>query len=349
MKPSTLRTPAALADAGLIPAGSIPAMETVAQRYAIAVPTAVAALIEKDNPADPIARQYLPDIRELETSPADLADPIGDRKHTPVEGLVHRYPDRVLLKIVHTCPVYCRFCFRREMVGPGREPSLTPQAIERALGYIKLNTGIREVIFTGGDPFILAPHRIRRLTDAVDAIGHIQRIRWHTRVPVVDPERIDESFAAATKPQRARLAIAIHANHPREFTPTAKRALYHLRKASAELLSQSVLLRGVNDDIATLSALLDAFTESEIAPYYLHHADLAPGTAHFRTTIREGIALMRALGKRHPHAALPTYVLDLPGGFSKVNLMGNDANETAPGHWRMRDDKGRWHEYLETQ
>lgn len=348
MKPATLRTPAALAAAGLIPTGSVSAMEAVAQRYAIAVPPAITALLDRENPADPLARQYLPDIRELEAAPEDLADPIGDRKHTPVEGIVHRYQDRVLFKVVHTCPVYCRFCFRREMVGPGREPSLTPQAIERALGYIMAQTGVREVIFTGGDPFILAPHRIQKLTAAVDAIGHIQRIRWHTRVPVVEPDRIDADFAAATKPRRARLAIAIHANHPREFTQAAKLALSRLRQAGANLLSQSVLLRGVNDDVDTLSALLDAFKASEVMPYYLHHADRAPGTGHFRTSISEGIALMRALAKRHPHAALPTYVLDLPGGFSKVNLMGDDARQPAPGHWRMRDHHGQWHDYVET-
>jgi len=347
MKPATLRTPEALAAAGLVPSASVPALEAVASRYAIAVPPAVAALIDSQNPADPIARQYLPDVRELDAAPEDLADPIGDHRHMPIEGLVHRYPDRVLFKVVHVCPVYCRFCFRREMVGPGREPSLTPPAIKRALAYIESNTCIREVIFTGGDPLILSPLRIRRLTDAVDAIGHVRRIRWHTRVPVVEPDRIDAAFAAAMKPQRASLAVALHANHPREFTPAACNALSRLRRVGARLLSQSVLLRGVNDDLDTLSALLASFRDAGVEPYYLHHGDRAPGTVHFRTSIREGIALMEGLRRQHPDAVLPSYVLDLPGGYTKVDLMGDGAVEPTRGHWRLRDDHGHWHDYVE--
>jgi lysine 2,3-aminomutase len=348
MKAATLRTPEALARAGLIPSASVTAMQAVAARYAIAVPPAVAALIDRQDAADPIARQYLPDARELDAAPEDLADPIGDRRHMPLDGLVHRYPDRVLFKVVHTCPVYCRFCFRREMVGPGREPSLTPHAIERALAYIAGNGNIHEVIFTGGDPFILAPHRVRWLTDAVDAIGHVRRIRWHTRVPVVVPDRIDAEFAMATRPQRASLVVALHANHPREFTPAARDALSRLKQVGARLLSQSVLLRGVNDDTDTLLDLLAAFREAGVEPYYLHHGDRAPGTAHFRTSIREGIALMQGIRQRCPHVALPAYVLDIPGGYTKVDLMGDGAVEPAPGHWRLRDDQGHWHDYLES-
>ena len=347
MKRETLRTPASLAEAGLITEDARPGLDAVAARYAIAVPTAIAALISRDDPADPIARQYIPDMRELDASPHDRPDPIGDRPHSPVEGIVHRYPDRVLLKVVHICPVYCRFCFRREMVGPGREPNMSPQSIDRAGDYIAANSGIREVILTGGDPFILAPHRLRQLTDMLDAIAHVGRIRWHTRVPVVEPWRIDDAFAQALRPRRADLAVALHANHPAEFTPDATAALTRLHAAGATLLSQSVLLRGVNDDAQTLGGLLAAFRSHNVTPYYLHHADLAPGTAHFRTTIRQGIALMQSLRHEHPQAHLPSYVLDIPGGYSKVNLLGDGAIETQPGHWRLRDDQGRWHEYAD--
>jgi lysine 2,3-aminomutase len=347
MTKATLRTPEALARAGLIPDQARNDIEAVAARYAVAVPAAVAALIARDDRDDPIARQYVPDPQELLAHPGDLPDPIGDHRHAPVEGIVHRYADRVLFKAVHVCPVYCRFCFRREMVGPGREPNLSPQAIERARDYIAANTGIREVIFTGGDPLVLAPHRIRQLTDMIDAIAHVERIRWHTRMPVVEPDRVDDRLASALKPRRARLAIALHANHPREFTTDAASALASLRAVGAELLSQSVLLRGVNDDTATLAALMAAFRQHGVAPYYLHHADLAPGTAHFRTSIRQGISLMKSLLEQDARASLPNYVLDIPGGYSKVSLLGDDAMETETGHWRLRDDAGQWHEYVE--
>lgn len=348
MTRTTLRTPAALVEAGLLTPAHKPAIEAVAGRFAIAIPAALAALIDRNDPADPIARQYLPDPREVETAPGEDPDPIGDRRHTPVEGIVHRYPDRVLLKVVHACPVYCRFCFRREMVGPGKDRNLSPAAIDRALAYVASRPEIREVILTGGDPFILAPHRVAALTTAIDAIAHVERIRWHTRVPVVDPQRITAGFAAALRPTRAGLAVAVHANHAREFTPDAAAALARLRKAGARLLSQSVLLKGVNDDADTLCDLLDAFAAHGITPYYLHHGDLAPGTAHFRTTIDAGRALMATLRARRPAAALPAYVLDIPGGHSKANLMGDEALEAAPGRWRLRDRLGLWHDYRES-
>ncbi|MBU6155685.1 MAG: lysine-2,3-aminomutase-like protein [Alphaproteobacteria bacterium] len=347
MTQGTLRTVDALVRAGLATEASRDELEAVAARYAVAITQPVAELIARGDDADPIARQYVPDPRELLATEGDLADPIGDRRHMPVEGIVHRYPDRVLFKVVHVCPVYCRFCFRREMVGPGREANLSPQAIGRARDYIAANSGIHEVIFTGGDPLVLAPHRVAQLTQMMDAIGHVERIRWHTRMPVVDPARIDTPMAQAIKPRRAQLVIALHANHPAEFTKAAGEALRRLHAAGARLLSQSVLLRGINDSIPTLAALLDTFRAHSITPYYLHHADLAPGTAHFRTSIRHGIGLMQALRAQAPGTALPDYVLDIPGGYSKVILTGDDAVETRPGQWRLRDDAGQWHDYAE--
>jgi lysine 2,3-aminomutase len=348
MTRNALRTPAALVEAGLLSPAHRPAIDAVARRFAIAIPAPLAALMDRDDPADPIARQYMPDARELAQAPGEVADPIGDRRHTPVEGIVHRYPDRVLLKVVHACPVYCRFCFRREMVGPGKEGNLSPAALDRALAYVARHPQISEVIVTGGDPFILAPHRVAALTAAIDAIGHVARVRWHTRVPVVDPQLITAGFAAALRPARAGLAVAVHANHPREFTPDAAAALARLREAGAHLLSQSVLLKGVNDDADTLCDLLDAFAAQGITPYYLHHGDLAPGTAHFRTTIAAGRALMAILRTRRPASDLPAYVLDIPGGHSKANLMGEDAVQAAPGRWRLRDRLGLWHDYRES-
>lgn len=345
MKRKTLRSGADLAEAGLIGADTAEGIHRVEARYAIAVPPLVRDLINPGDANDPIARQYIPDVRELVVTPGERDDPIGDEPHSPVEGIVHRYRDRVLFKVVHTCPVYCRFCFRREMVGPGKNANLTPDAIARAIAYVSDHPEIREVILTGGDPFILAPHRIARLTASLDEIPHVERIRWHTRVPVVGPDRVDAALVEALRPRRARPVVALHANHSREFTAQAVAALKRMSDAGISLLSQSVLLKGVNDDADTLSELVSAFLRHGVEPYYLHHADLAPGTSHFRTSIREGINLMNALRERLPERRLPTYVLDLPGGFSKVNLESDSAVETVPGQWRLRDEAGHWHDY----
>ena len=345
MKRKTLRSAADLAEAGLISADTADGIRSVEARYAIAVPPLVTDLINPCDSNDPIARQYIPDARELVVTRGERNDPIGDEPHSPVEGIVHRYRDRVLFKVVHTCPVYCRFCFRREMVGPGKNANLTPEAIARAVAYVSDHPEIREVILTGGDPFILAPHRIARLTASIDEIPHVERIRWHTRVPVVEPDRVEASLVEALKPRRAKPVIALHANHPREFTAQATDALQRLSEAGISLLSQSVLLKGINDDASTLSELVAAFLRNGVEPYYLHHADLAPGTSHFRTFIREGINLMAGLRDRMPGVRLPAYVLDLPGGFSKVNLESVNAVETVPGQWRLRDEAGRWHDH----
>lgn len=278
----------------------------------------MAAQIDRDAPADPIARQFVPDARELVTHPDEMADPLAEARLSPVPGLVHRYPDRVLLKLTHTCPVYCRFCFRREVVGPAGDPPLTGEAFEQAIAYIEAAPAIFEVILTGGDPLILSPRRIAEVTERLSSIPHVKVLRWHTRVPVVEPARVTDALAAALKSQHAAVYVALHANHPREFTTEARAAVARLVDAGIPLLSQSVLLRGVNDDADTLADLMRTFVALRVKPYYLHHMDPAPGTAHFRTTIAEGQALMRSLRGRVSGLAQPTYVLDIPGGHGKV-------------------------------
>jgi len=334
-----------LVDAKLISAEQVDALLPVAERYAVSVTPALTGLIVAGDPADPVARQFVPSSDELNTTSEERADPIGDDVHSPVPGVVHRYRDRALLKIVSVCPVYCRFCFRREMVGPGRENALSKEALERALAYFSEHPEIREVILTGGDPFVLSARRAADLTRRLAAIPHVRTLRWHTRVPVVEPERVTPEFAQALKADGSETVVAIHANHPRELTDAARAACLRLRDAGIRLLSQSVLLKGVNDDVATLAALLRSFEETRIAPYYLHHPDLAPGTARFRLAIDEGRALMRQLRARVPQARLPKYVLDLPGGHGKVALESDDAEPVDGITWRIRDPKGRWHRY----
>jgi lysine 2,3-aminomutase len=316
----------------------------VARKYAVAVSPTVHALIDPTDPADPVARQFLPDLAELIETAEERIDPIGDGAHQPVPGIVHRHPDRVLFKAVSRCPVYCRFCFRRELIGPGKADALSPAEFEAAFAYIAGHPEIAEVILTGGDPFILSPRRAGEITGRLSAIGHVKIIRWHTRVPMVDPLRVSDDFVAALLAPGVASWVAIHANHPREFSAEAKRALARLVDAGIPLISQSVLLKGVNNDLGTLTALMRAFLENRVKPYYLHHPDLAKGTSHFRVGIEEGLALTRALRANLSGLAQPTYVLDIPGGFGKVPLNSVDVEKTPSGH-RIRDFEGRWHEY----
>jgi lysine 2,3-aminomutase len=314
---TTLREPAELVAHGLARASDLADLEKVAARYAVAVTPAVASLIDVDDPDDPIARQFIPTAAELAKQPGEHADPIGDHAHSPVAGIVHRYPDRVLFKLVHVCAVYCRFCFRREMVGPGKETALSDAAYGAALAYIREHGEIWEVILTGGDPLMLSPRRLADIMADLAAIDHVRIIRLHTRVPVADPRRVTDEMVAALNVGGATCWVALHANHARELTGEARAACARLVDAGIPMVSQSVLLRGVNDDAATLEDLMRTFVECRIKPYYLHHGDLAPGTAHLRTTLERGQELMRALRGRVSGLCQPDYVLDIPGGVGK--------------------------------
>ncbi|AMJ63137.1 lysine-2,3-aminomutase-like protein [Bosea sp. PAMC 26642] len=349
----TIHTPLRSIDAliaqGLVTPGRRQALDAVAARYAVSVTPAMAALIDPADPADPIARQFVPDAAELVTLPQERADPIGDAAHSPVEGVVHRYPDRALLKLVHACPVYCRFCFRREMIGPGGE-ALAGDRLDAALAYLAARPEIWEVIMTGGDPLILSARRVREIARRLADIPHIKVARWHTRVPMVQPERVTADYARALRVSGKASYIAIHANHPREFTDEARAALARLADAGHVLISQSVLLRGVNADVATLGALMRAFVENRVKPYYLHHPDLAPGTAQFRLTLEEGQALVKSLRGHLSGLCQPTYILDIPGGAGKIPV-GPDflSGCETPGAEAMAEDRhGGLHSYPPT-
>jgi lysine 2,3-aminomutase len=342
---ATLRSAEALADAGLVASDRLPALAPVAARYAVALTPALAGLIDDGDPADPIARQFLPSEAELLALPGEAADPIGDDAHTPVAGVVHRYPDRVLLKVTHTCAVYCRFCFRREMVGPGKPNAVSPAALDAALAYIAAHPEIWEVILTGGDPLTLSPRRLAALTARLAAIAHVKIVRFHTRVPVADPARITDGLVAAMKSPRQTTYVALHANHPRELTPAARAACARIIDAGMPMVSQSVLLAGVNDDAETLAALMRAFVETRIKPYYLHHGDFAPGTGHFRVSLAKGQALMRSLRGRVSGLCQPTYVLDLPGGHGKVPVGPGYLAGDLDGCVSVEDPWGAAHAY----
>ncbi|MGR6466932.1 lysine-2,3-aminomutase-like protein [Rhizobium sp. PAMB 3182] len=342
---AALKTAGGLVAAGLLPAERLREAETVAARYAVAISPDIAALIDPADPADPIARQFLPDPAELLTTPEERADPIGDGPHSPVEGIVHRYPDRVLLKAVHVCPVYCRFCFRREVVGPEGAGMLDTPALAAAMDYIRSHPEIWEVILTGGDPFVMSPRRLAEIMTMLGAIAHVKIIRFHTRVPAVDPARIDADLIDALKAAGKTVVVALHANHVRELTPRARAACRRLIDAGISMVSQTVLLQGVNADAAVLADLMRGFVETGIKPYYLHHPDLAPGTGHFRVDIEKGREIVEALRARVSGLCMPTYVLDIPGGFGKVPLTNSPVCQTAGGTFEVRDRKGGSHAY----
>lgn len=268
---------------------------------------------------DGIGRQFLPDVRELEILPAERHDPIGDFVHSPVPFLVHRYRNRVLWKITPTCAVYCRFCFRKDFIGrKGEAPDADTR--EAALEYIRGDAGIEEVILSGGDPLTLSPAKIRQYLLPLQKVAHVRRVRVHTRVPIVAPERINQAMLDALLAAEKPLVVIIHTNHASEFGREAATALNMLRR-EAMLLSQSVLLKGVNDSVEALADLMNAFLDHHIAPYYLHHLDLAKGTSHFRLSLAEGEALYHALRQRLSGLALPRYIVEIPGGEGKVEVM----------------------------
>jgi len=317
------------------------ALARVAARYAVAITPAMEALIDPTDPLDPIALQFRPDVRELITLLDEHPDPIGDRAHAPVAGIVHRYPDRCLLKLVHVCAVYCRYCFRREMVGPTGDGTLGPAELDAAIAYIAAHPEIWEVVLTGGDPFVLSPRRLLEVTQHLAAIPHLKVLRWHTRVPVVDPARVTPELVAAISSPHATTYVVLHANHPRELTTQARDAIALLADAGIPLLAQTVLLKDVNDDAGTLEALMRALVESRIRPYYLHHLDKAPGTSHFRCTIEHGRELVRQLRERASGICQPTYVLDIPGGHGKTPIAESGLRETQTGY-EVRDRHGEW-------
>jgi len=312
----SLRTPASLVEAGLIPRAALAAITDVEARYAIAITPAMQALITAPN--DPIGLQFIPDASELITAAHESTDPIGDDALSPVKGIVHRYADRALLKPLLICPVYCRFCFRREHVGPDGG-LLSEVELDTAIAWITSHPAIREVILTGGDPLMLSPRRLSSILNRLSGISHVETLRIHTRVPVAEPSRLTADLAAAMTTEKP-LWLVVHANHASEFTAEARAALRRVQSCAIPVLGQSVLLRGVNDTPQALEDLFRAMLAARVKPYYLHQLDPAPGTARFHVPIEEGRRLLADLRGRVTGLAWPTYVLDIPGGAGKVPI-----------------------------
>lgn len=341
-KRRSLRSPQDLVEAGLIRPDDVADIARVDDVFSITISPEMVDRIEHGRADDPVARQFVPSIRELTVLREERPDPIGDVPYMPLKGITHRYPDRLLLIPTHSCATYCRFCFRREKVGPGQE-YLDQAESAAAMAYIDAHKDVREVILTGGDPLVLSPRRIRQLVSELSAMDHLDVIRFHTRIPVVAPDHINPELLAAIESDKV-ICIVVHANSASEFGPAAREALKRLRKAGIMLVSHSVLLKGINDTPETLTALLREFVRNGVKPYYLHHCDLAEGISHFRTTFDEGQELMRAIRGWVSGLCQPTYVLHIPGGYGKVPI-GPSYLEKDGDAWQVTDYKGEVHRY----
>ncbi len=286
----------------------------------LAVPRAYLDLIDWTDPNDPLRRQVMPDARESAVLPEELIDPIGDGAHSPVRGIVHRYRDRALLMPTATCAVHCRFCFRREFVGRP-EGNLHSDELDTAYAYLAAHPEIWEVILSGGDVLVLGEIRLGEILARLRAIPSVRVIRVHSRVPAVDPGRVTDALAARLR-DAAPLVVVVHVNHFREVTAEFARAVARLVDRGVPVLSQTVLLRAVNDSVAVLDVLCRRLVEARVIPYQLHHPDMARGTSHFRLSIARGRRIVRELRRGLSGIANPTYVVDLPGGQGKVPADG---------------------------
>lgn len=349
-----ISTLANLINYGLVDVTMAEPLSQVIDIFALAVSAQMHALIDPADPNDPIARQFIPRVEELVTTPTERADPIGDHSHEVVKGIIHRYPDRCLLMPVQVCAVYCRFCFRRETIAASK--ALTATELATAFTYIENQPGLWEVILTGGDPLILKPAALQVILARLTTIKHVEVIRIHTRIPIVDSARINPQLLAVLGSTRLTgtnpkpIYMVVHVNHAREFTPAAIKACALLVDAGIPLLSQTTLLKQVNDNIDALSDLMRCCIRNRIKPYYLHHCDLARGTSHFRTQIAEGQELVRCLRGRFSGICQPTYVIDIPGGYGKVPLtpgyLESRCNST-PAVYKITDNQGGQHDYVD--
>ena len=303
------------------------------------------SLCDPGDPDCPIRLQVVPRAQEAETAPGDLIDPLGEVAHEIVPGLIQRYPDRALLLTTDQCAIYCRFCTRSRVVGSGHGPS-SWAALEPAFAHIAAHDNLRDIILSGGDPLAMSTPRLVRLLTKLREIPHVETIRIATRVPVCLPQRIDHELLQALRPFHP-LWVMTHFNHAKELTPTAVGACERLVDAGFPILNQSVLLAGVNDSAAALTALFRGLVRARVKPYYLLQMDPVRGTSHLRTPLAKGLELMAQLQGRVSGIALPKLVVDTPGGMGKVPLAPSAVVLRAPGRTLLRTYRGVTIAYLD--
>jgi lysine 2,3-aminomutase len=323
----------------------IEAIEASKGRLATAITPYFAKLMDRNDSNCPIRRQAIPTLNEFHLSPADLLDPCAEDENSPVPNLVHRYPDRVLLLVTDKCAVYCRYCTRRRMVGES-EKSITPAELDQALAYIQSTKKIRDVLISGGDPLLLEDEVLDEILGKIYKIPHVEIIRIGTRVPVTLPQRITPSLTAILKKYHP-VWMSIHFTHPKEITREVRRSCGMLADAGIPLGSQTVLLRGINDRPAVMKRLMHELLKTRVRPYYIYQCDLAMGTEHFRTPIAVGINLIEKLRGHTTGYAVPSFVIDAPGGGGKIPVGPTYLISQDKGKMVLRNYQGRVFEYQE--
>jgi len=314
-------------------------------RLALAVTPYFASLMDPVNQNCPIRRQAIPRVEEIHLSKSEMVDPLGEDNHSPVPGLVHRYPDRVLLLVTDQCAVYCRYCTRRRLVG-SNERSITQGNFEEVLKYLKSHRKVRDVLVSGGDPLLLENERLEEILSRLRALPHIEVLRIGTRVPVTLPQRITNGLVRMLRKYHP-LMISIHFTHPKEITDQVKKACNDLADGGIPLGSQTVLLKGINDKPYVMKKLVQELLKIRVRPYYIYQCDLAMGTQHFRTSVATGIQIMEKLRGHTTGYAVPTYVVDTPGGGGKIPLQPDYVVSRERGKILLRNYEGRVFEYPE--
>ncbi|MDH4378575.1 MAG: KamA family radical SAM protein [Vampirovibrionales bacterium] len=296
--------------------------------------------IDATNPQDPIRKTVVPRIAELLKMPGEYADPCGEDSDMVVPGLVHRYPDRVLLLVNETCSVYCRYCTRSRLVGSGEHEV----DLEAAYTYLENHPEVRDVLISGGDPLVMADHKLETIISRLRSIPHIELVRLGTKIPVVLPQRITPELVAMLK-RYAPFYMSIHFLHPAELTPEVVEACNRLADAGIMTFSQTVLLQGVNDDPETMKTLMHGLLKLRVRPYYIYQCDPVEGTSHFRTSIETGMTIMEHLRGHTTGYAVPTYVVDAPGGGGKVPVSPHTATKNPDGSWSFTNYAGNTYTY----
>lgn len=327
-----LVTPGQLIQHDLVSNDLSPALVEIDQNFHIRIPKVFLEEIKQGQHA--LSKQFIPSKNELIFFPEDLDDPIGDEVFSPVEGVTHRYPDRVLLKPTYMCGVYCRFCFRRHKVSHS-EYNLKQNAYDKAIEYIRSKNEIWEVILTGGDPLVMTDSALAKILSDLSSIDHVKIIRIHTRIPSVLPSRISSGLIELFRQTKKAIWIAVHMNSAHEFTNEARNAIDLLVQNGIPLVLQSVLLKDVNDSAESLTQLLRTALECKIKPYYLHYPDLARGTQHFRIPLSQAISLFKGLHGKISGMCLPKLIVDIPGGKGKIAINPHTAIELEPNMWEF--------------
>ncbi|MGC8915436.1 MAG: KamA family radical SAM protein [Thermoanaerobaculum sp.] len=317
-------------------------LSMASQRFAVAVTPHFAALMDPEDPNCPIRRQVIPRSEELVAAPGDRVDPCGEDQHMVVEGLVHRYPDRVLLLAMDACAAYCRYCTRSRLVSQGDLEAL-PRRLGAILDYLRAHPEVRDVLISGGDPLLFSDDRLDQLLSAVRSVPSVEFVRMGSRVPCFLPQRVTPELAAVLRQHKVWLSL--HFSHPKELTPEVAQACDTLADAGIPLGSQTVLLAGVNDDAETLKKLFTGLLQLRVRPYYLYQCDPVVGTSHLRTSVAKGLAIMAQIRGFISGYAVPTYVVDAPGGGGKIPLQPETIVARDGATWVLRNWAGKLYTY----